>query len=86
MAALLDLLKDKSTAGSGKTHPMRISSTREAAARALLLAGHKGEAALKDKGLAALREDFATRKPPSANTRLTQSAFWDRSPGRSRPT
>ena len=64
VAALLDLLKDKSTAGSGKTHPMRISSTREAAARALLLAGPKGEAALKDKGLAALQEGL--RDPQAA--------------------
>ena len=64
VAALLDLLRDKSTAGSGKTHPMRISSTREAAARALLLAGPNGEAALKDKGLAALQEGL--RDPQAA--------------------
>jgi hypothetical protein len=53
--ALIALLKDKSTAGSGKTHPMRITSTREAAARALSLAGPKGEAALKEKGFARCR-------------------------------
>src|SRR5436305_9751949 len=47
VAGLLGLLRDKTTAGLGKTHPMRIASTREAAARALLLAGPKGEAALK---------------------------------------
>lgn len=63
VSALLDLLKDKTTAGLGKTHPMRISSTREAAARALLLAGPKGEAALKDKGLAALREGLRDSQP-----------------------
>src|SRR5947207_14205010 len=46
-AGLLGLLKDKATAGPGKTHPFRIASTREAATRALLLAGPKGEAVLK---------------------------------------
>jgi HEAT repeat protein len=56
IAALLDLLKDRVNAGSGRTHPLQINSTREAAARALLLAGPKGEAALKEKGFAALRE------------------------------
>jgi HEAT repeat protein len=61
--ALIALLKDKTTAGSGKTHPMRITSTREAAARALSLAGPKGEAALKEKGFAALREGLNDPQP-----------------------
>jgi HEAT repeat protein len=56
VAALVELLKDKSNAGAGKTHPTQINSIREAAARALLDAGPKGEVALKDKGLAALKE------------------------------
>jgi HEAT repeat protein len=59
--ALLELLKDKLNAGAGKTHPMQITSTREAAARALLLAGPKGEAALKEKGFAALREGLTDK-------------------------
>ncbi len=63
VAALLELLKDKTNAGLGKTHMMRITSTREAAARTLLLAGPKGEAALKDKGLAALREGLSDPQP-----------------------
>ena len=61
--ALIALLRDKSTAGSGKTHPMRITSTREAAARALVLAGPKGEAALREKGLASLREGLDDPQP-----------------------
>src|SRR4029079_16584897 len=63
LAALLDLLKDKATAGPGKTNAMRITSTREAAARALLLAGAKGEAALQDKGFAALRAGLHDPQP-----------------------
>ena len=42
---------------------MRITSTREAAARALALAGPKGEAALREKGLAALREGLDDPQP-----------------------
>jgi HEAT repeat protein len=61
--ALIALLSDKTTSGSGKTHPMRITSTREAAARALALAGRKGETALKDKGLAALRDGLNDPQP-----------------------
>src|SRR5437867_2434950 len=37
--ALLELLRDKTTAGPGKTHPTQITSTREAAVVALLRAG-----------------------------------------------
>src|SRR5262245_3174159 len=63
VAALLELLKDKTTAGPGKTHPMRVTSTREGAARALAAGGPKGEAALKDRGFAALREGLADAQP-----------------------
>jgi HEAT repeat protein len=62
-AALLELLKDKTNAGLGKTNPLRITSTREAAARTLLLAGPKGGAALKEKGLAALRDGLNDPQP-----------------------
>lgn len=56
IAALLELLKDRSTTGAGKILPTRINSTREAAAVALAHGGPKGEAALKSKGLATLKE------------------------------
>lgn len=56
ITSLLELLKDRTTAGLGKTHPTRISSTREAAAITLAHGGPKGEAALREKGLPALRE------------------------------
>ncbi|MBY0396508.1 MAG: HEAT repeat domain-containing protein, partial [Thermoleophilia bacterium] len=59
IAALVELLKDKSNAGAGKILPNRINSTREAAATVLLHGGAKGEAALKDKGLAILRDGLA---------------------------
>jgi len=61
--ALLELLRDKTTAGAGKTHPTQISSTREAAAQALLRAGPKGEAALAEKGITPLREGLADKDP-----------------------
>jgi HEAT repeat protein len=63
VGALIILLKDRTTAGSGKTHPTRITSTREAAARTLSLAGPKGEAALKEKGFAILREGLTDPQP-----------------------
>jgi len=66
VAGLLELLKDRTTAGAGRTHPKSVNSTREAAVRALLLAGPKGEAALRDKGLAALRDGL---NDPSAAVR-----------------
>jgi HEAT repeat protein len=61
--ALIALLADKTTAGSGKTHPSRITSTREAAARALTLAGPKGERALTNRGLGALRDGLSDPQP-----------------------
>lgn len=65
LAALVDLLRDKGTLGSGQTFANRVNSTREAAARALVLST-KGEAALKEKGLAALRDGLTD---PSAAVR-----------------
>src|SRR5262249_11578097 len=61
--ALLELLKDKTTAGPGKTLPMQVNSTREAAVMALLRCGPKGEAALKDKGIAILMEGLKDPSP-----------------------
>lgn len=59
--ALVDLLRDKSTAGLGKTHPAQITSTREAATQALLRAGPKGEAYIAEKGLIPLREGLSDK-------------------------
>ena len=61
--ALLDLLRDKTTDGAGKTHPTKIASIREAAAFTLMRAGPKGEAALTEKGLSALREGLTDKDP-----------------------
>lgn len=61
--ALIELLKDKGTNGSGHTLTNQINSTREAAALALLKAGPKGEALLKEKGLPALREGLTDPTP-----------------------
>jgi len=63
VAALLNLLNDRSTGGTGRTHPARITSMREAAVRALLLAGPTGEAALSEKGFAALRDGLNDPDP-----------------------
>jgi HEAT repeat protein len=60
---LLNLLKDKSTTGAGKILPNQINSTREAAALTLLWSGPKGEAILKDKGLAILRAGLIDPQP-----------------------
>lgn len=57
--ALVELLRDKTTAGAGKTHPSAATSTREAATAALLKCGPAGAAALKDKGFAILRDGLA---------------------------
>lgn len=59
---LLALLSDPGTAGTGKTHPGRIGSTREAAARALLALGEAGETALRQRGIAALRAGLRDRQ------------------------
>ena len=55
LPALVEMLRDKGTAGTGRTETNKVNSTREAAALALLKCT-KGEAVLKDKGFAALRE------------------------------
>jgi HEAT repeat protein len=65
LPALVDLLRDKGTAGTGRTLANQVNSTREAAARTLLLCT-KGEAALREKGLAVLREGLSD---PSAAVR-----------------
>jgi HEAT repeat protein len=59
--ALIDLLRDKTTGGVGKTHPTQITSVREAAVVALLRAGPKGEAALAEKGITPLREGLSDK-------------------------
>lgn len=63
VAALLELLKDRTTSGSGKILATQINSTREAAATALYWSGPKGEAALKEIGFAILREGLKDPQP-----------------------
>src|SRR5262245_21087890 len=53
---LLEALKDRGTTGAGKIQTSRLNSTREAAAYTLSRGGPKGEAALKEKGFAILRD------------------------------
>ncbi|MCE9564092.1 MAG: HEAT repeat domain-containing protein [Planctomycetes bacterium] len=53
---LIGLLKDRTTTGAGKTLPNRFNSTRELAVDILNRGGPKGQAALKDRGFAILRE------------------------------
>lgn len=60
--ALLELLRDKGTAGSGHTLANQINSTREAAALAIL-ACTKGDVIMREKGLPILREELSN---PSA--------------------
>lgn len=61
--ALIELLKDKGTNGSGNTLANQINSTREAAALALLKSGPRGEALLKERGLPVLREGLSDPAP-----------------------
>ena len=61
--ALVELLRDKSNAGPGKTLAAQVSSTREAAVVALLRCGPTGEAALRDKGYPILRDGLADPSP-----------------------
>ncbi|WP_439625638.1 HEAT repeat domain-containing protein [Gemmata sp.] len=63
VAALLDMLKDRRTDGAGRTIPGQINSTRQQAADVLYRGGPKGQAALKEKGVAALREGLADPDP-----------------------
>jgi HEAT repeat protein len=65
LPALVDMLREKGTAGSGRTRANQINSTREAAAAAILQCT-KGEQVMKDKGLAVLREGLTD---PSAAVR-----------------
>lgn len=62
LPALVELLKDKGTAGAGKTLANQINSTREAAALAIM-ACTKGEAVMKERGLPALREGLTDQSP-----------------------
>ncbi|MFO0821890.1 MAG: HEAT repeat domain-containing protein [Gemmataceae bacterium] len=63
ITGLLDLLKDKTTNGPGKTLPRQICSTRQLAADILSRSGPKGQAALKEKGLPILREGLKDPDP-----------------------
>ncbi|MCI0705182.1 MAG: HEAT repeat domain-containing protein [Planctomycetia bacterium] len=63
LPALVELLKDKGTAGAGRTLTNQINSTREAAALTLLQCGKKGEALLKEKGVPILRAELADKSP-----------------------
>ncbi len=62
LPALVELLKDKGTAGSGKTLANQVNSTREAAALAIL-ACTKGDAVMKEKGLPVLRAGLNDPSP-----------------------
>lgn len=56
LKALVEMLRDKSTAGLGRTRAGQVNSTREAAAFALVRVGPKGETALKAQGLPILKD------------------------------
>ena len=60
--ALLEMLRDKTTAGLGRRLPEAYSSVREAAAASLAM-GEPGEAAIKKQGLAILREGLKDPTP-----------------------
>ncbi len=62
LPALVELLKDKQTAGAGRTLPNQINSTREAAARAILQCT-QGEKVMKERGLAILRDELKDSSP-----------------------
>lgn len=64
IAALLDLLKDKTA--TARPFPGQVNSAREAAAIALTRVGPRGETALKERGLNVLRDGLAD---PSAAVR-----------------
>jgi HEAT repeat protein len=65
LPALVELLKDKGTAGAGRTRADQVTSTREAAATAIMLCTG-GQKVMKEKGLPALREGLSD---PSAAVR-----------------
>ena len=54
--SLVEMLKEKTTAGPGRTRAGQVNSAREAAATALVRIGAKGEAALKSQGLPLLKD------------------------------
>lgn len=56
---LVELLNDKANAGAGKTHPSQVTSSREAAALALVKAGPNGQTALIAKGFPILSAGLA---------------------------
>jgi HEAT repeat protein len=60
---LVAQLRDKSNDGPGKTHPIQITSTREAVVVALLKVGPDGEATLREKGFPILREGLKDPDP-----------------------
>jgi HEAT repeat protein len=62
LPALVDLLRDKGTSGSGHTFAHQINSTREAAAQTILLCTN-GEKVMKEKGLPVLREGLGDPSP-----------------------
>lgn len=62
LPALVELLKDKGTAGSGRTRADQVTSTREAAALAIMLCTN-GEKVMKEKGLPVLREGLSDPSP-----------------------
>jgi HEAT repeat protein len=65
LPALVEMLKDKTTAGPGRTLANQVNSTREAAALAIMQCT-RGEKAMKEKGLPVLREGLSD---PSAAVR-----------------
>ncbi len=63
LAAIVELLGDSANAGLGRTHPQRITSTREAAVRALLALGPPREQAIQQKVLGLLRAGLKDPQP-----------------------
>jgi HEAT repeat protein len=62
LPALVEVLKDKGTAGSGRTRADQVTSTREAAAMAIMLCTG-GEKVMREKGLPVLREGLTDPSP-----------------------
>jgi len=62
LPVLVELLRDKGTAGAGRTFSNQINSTREAAAMAILQCT-KGEQVMREKGLPILREGLSDPSP-----------------------
>jgi HEAT repeat protein len=62
LPALVEMLKDRGTAGPGRTLANQVNSTREAAAMAIMLCTN-GEKVMKEKGLPVLREGLKDPSP-----------------------